>query len=94
MNRKKMSLLTKGGIVLFLVILSALVLAGRRNLSELNHLREVKRSLIEETLKLVEENKRLREERDNLSDPNYIREASRKTLGVVKADETVYVVGE
>ena len=87
-------LLVKISFLLFLLILGALVLGGRENLATLVHFRNVKTTLIKEALALVEENKRLTQEKKALHGPEYLERLSRESLGLVRPGETIYVVEE
>lgn len=94
MTTGKSTLLVRLSFLAFIIIFAVLVMEGRKNLYRLSQLRDVKRNLITETFKLVEENQHLNVEKESLKDPAYVEKISRESLGLVKKGETVYVVEE
>lgn len=86
--------LAKAGILLFFAAFAAIAVTSKNNLHRLAELRTVKRELIQEDLKLVDENKALEQERARLRTPASLEKAARATLGVAKPQETIYVVEE
>lgn len=81
-------------LVIFGIIFSGLVLGGHDNLSRLIQLHGVKGRLLQETTQLVEENKALQSERNALHHADHVEKVARESLGLVKSDETIYVVEE
>ncbi len=82
-------------LMLFLIVAAiALVVSARQGLRELVKLQQIKDRLIESDLKLVEENRRLHREREELKTSDYVDTLSRDNLGLAKPDDTIYIVEE
>lgn len=82
------------GVAVFLVILASLAIGARRNMEKLSHLRDVKQTLLNESTALMKKNEALLKERDALHTKDYIEHVAREHFGMIKADETVFVVDE
>lgn len=91
-GRHRQRMINKLVVLAIVGLLAILALGGRESLNEYSRLRQIYRELLNDTVELVNKNKRLGTDKKNLYSPPYLEKLSRESLGLVKPGEVIYVV--
>lgn len=81
-----------GALALFAFL--AFMLWGDSGLKKLWGLKQKKETIAQENQKLIKENWLLLEEIKRLNDPKFLEQRARSEMGMVRKNETVYVIEE
>lgn len=87
MNNKLLIILT----CILVVIFSVTGYKFYQNYQKISHMKQKVAELEEEIAKAENENEQLKEDLDNLDDPEYIERIARKKLGLVKPGEVLLI---